>query len=89
MLINQNDSNIITLSEVFEGILHCLGFSIRFDGKEVGGVGGAMTYSCEEETGDSILQKDSVNMNEGVSLLFLCNNYPSRLKIHHQQHIYE
>ena len=55
MLVNQNDSNIITLSEVFEGILHCFGFGIGFDGEEVGGVGGAVAYSCEEETGDSIL----------------------------------
>ena len=55
MLINQDDTNIVTLGKGFEGIFHYFWFGVWFDGEKVGRVSGAVAYSCEEEAGDSIL----------------------------------
>ncbi len=55
MLIDQNDSNIIPGSERLEGILNGFGFCFGFNSEKVDRVGGTVTYSCEEKSGDGVL----------------------------------
>lgn len=55
MLINENNSNIIPLSECLECVFDDIGFGILLYGKEVARVGCSMTNTGKEESGYRIL----------------------------------
>lgn len=46
MLINQNNSNIVTLRKCLESAFDDGGGGVLFDDEKVCGVGGAVTYAC-------------------------------------------
>lgn len=58
MLINENNSNIIPLSECLECVFDDIGFGILLYGKEVARVGCSMTNTGKEESGYRILLKE-------------------------------
>ena len=55
MLIDKNDTNIITLGKFFQCVFDNFGFGILLNGEEVARVGCSVTNSGEEESGDSVL----------------------------------
>eukprot|EP00581_Thalassiosira_minuscula_P025441 CAMPEP_0184409464 /NCGR_PEP_ID=MMETSP0738-20130409/4118_1 /TAXON_ID=385413 /ORGANISM="Thalassiosira miniscula, Strain CCMP1093" /LENGTH=59 /DNA_ID=CAMNT_0026767195 /DNA_START=342 /DNA_END=518 /DNA_ORIENTATION=- len=52
VLVDEDDSNVISLGKGFEGGFDHVSFGVLFDGEEVARVGGSVAYSCEEEAGD-------------------------------------
>lgn len=55
VLINKNNPDIISGREGFECTFNCFWLRVGFDNKEVGRFGGAVTYTCQKETGDGVL----------------------------------
>jgi len=55
VLCNQNNTNIIPLGKLREGLLHLNQLCIGLNNKKVGGVGRSVANSSKEETSDGIL----------------------------------
>jgi len=56
MLINKNNTNIITLGKLFQCGFHNLGFGVLFHCEEVTRVGCSVADSSEEKSGDGVLE---------------------------------
>lgn len=57
MLIDKNNPNIISLGEVAECFFYLLEFGVCLDNEKVGGVGCAVSYTCEKESAYGILSE--------------------------------
>jgi len=61
MLVDENNPNIISLSESFQRVFDGLWPCILLHCEEVARLGCSVPYSSEEETGDGILISDNSN----------------------------
>ncbi len=60
MLIDKNNSNIVSLRKVTECFFYLCESSVSFNNEKIGGVGCAVSNSGEKESTDGILREKSV-----------------------------